>query len=161
MTLSFMNATAADLDAMVAGQIRALRQLPSTTRLSEASRATLYSIACAMLQAGQLQPANAYLSLLLLYAPTHPDYLRTKAQCALRNGDPMQAAQLLSLALYVQPESSALALALAEALIQADAHALARVLLLQLRRLAQLPADLAEHTRAGLLLQGLDSHAPA
>jgi predicted Zn-dependent protease len=152
---------AAALDAIIAGQIRELEQLPSANRLEPASQATLYSMACAMLQAGQWQQASAYLSFLLLYAPTNPDYLRTKAQCALRAGNPIQATQLLSLALYVQPESSATALALAEALIQADAHALARMLLRQLRRLAKLPADLAEHTRAGLLLQGLDSHAPA
>lgn len=150
---------AAALDAIIAGQIRELEQLPSANRLAPASQATLYTMACAMLQAGQWQQASAYLSFLLLYAPTHPDYLRTKARCALRAGNPIQATQLLSLALYVQPESTATALALAEALIEADAPEVARVLLLQLRRLAKLPADLAEHARAGLLLQALDRHA--
>ncbi|WP_159910927.1 hypothetical protein [Pantoea sp. 18069] len=161
MTPSCANAIAAALDAIIAGQIRELQQLPSANRLREASQTTIYAMACAMLQAGQWQQASAYLSFLLLYAPTHPDYLRTKAQCAMRNDDPIQATQLLSLALYVQPESSAIALSLAEALIEADAPEVARELLLQLRRLARLPADLTEHTRAGLLLQALDSHAVA
>ncbi|MNR57005.1 hypothetical protein D3C85_1776950 [compost metagenome] len=61
----------------------------------------------------------------------------------------------------MQPESCAIALALAEALIEAEAPEAARVLLLQLQRLAKLPADLTERTRAGLLLQGLDSHGSA
>jgi predicted Zn-dependent protease len=155
------NTTTAALDAIIAGQIHELEQLPGANRLEPASQATLYAMACAMLQAGQWQQASAYLSFLLLYAPTHPDYLRTKAQCALRADNPIQATQLLSLALYVQPESCAIALALAEALIEADAPQAARVLLQQLQRLAQLPADLTEHTRAGLMLQALASHAAA
>ncbi len=158
---SAIKEAAAKFDAMVAGQIRALSELPSASRLSEASQATLYSMACAMLQAGQGPQASAYFSFLLLYAPTRPDYLRSKAQCALRDNDPILATQLLSLALYVEPESRATALALAEALIAADAPGPARELLLQLLRLAQLPADLTELTRAGLLLQALDAHAAA
>ena len=153
--------TAAALDALLAGHIRELEQLPSAHRLEPASQATLYTMACAMLQAGQWQQAGAYLSFLLLYAPTNPDYLRAKAQCALRADNPIQATQLLSLALYVQPESCAIALALAEALIEAEAPKVARVLLLQLQRIAKLPADLTEHTRAGLLLRGMDKHAAA
>lgn len=159
MTPSSANPTAAALEAIIAGQVRELQQLPSANRLSEASQTTLYAMARSMLQAGQWQQASAYLSFLLLYAPTHPDYLCTQAECAMRIGAPTQASQLLALALYVEPESSAIALALAEALIEADAPAVARVLLLQLLRLAKLPADLTEHTRAGLLLQTLDSHA--
>lgn len=157
MTSTSVNATVARLDALVADHVRELEQLPSTKRLSEASRATIYAMACAMLQADQLQQASAYLSFLLMYAPTNPDYLRTKAQCAMRNDDPILAMQLLSLALYVEPESRATALALAEALIAANVPEAARELLLMLRRLAQLPADLTEHTRAGLLLQALAS----
>jgi len=153
--------TAAALDAIIASHVRELEQLPSAHRLEPASQATLYTMACAMLHAGQWQQASAYLSFLLLYAPTHPDYLRSKAECALRADNPIQATQLLSLALYVQPESCAIALALAEALIEAEAPKVASVLLQQLQRLAKLPADLTEHTRAGLLLRGLDSHASA
>ncbi len=155
MTSVSANETAARLDAMVANYIHALEELPSATRLSEASQATVYAMACALLQSGQVQQASAYLSFLLLYAPTHPDYLCAKASCAMQGGDAHQAVELLSLALYVQPESCAIALALSEALIGSGAGESARQILLLVRKLAQLPADITEHTRAGLLLQTL------
>ncbi len=165
MTSTSASDTTTRLETMVGNYVSDLESLPSTARLSEASQATVYAMACALLQAGQMSQASAYFSFLLLYAPTHPDYLCAKASCALQDGDPVQAVDLLSLALYVQPESCAIALALAEALISSGATEAARQILRLVRKLAQLPADLTEHTRAGLLLQTLtsdqDLHAPA
>ena len=165
MTSAASSDTITRIDAMVTSYVRDLESLPNATRLSEASQATVYAMACALLQRGQLQQASNYFSFLLLYAPTHPDYLCAKASCAMQSGNPHQAVELLSLALYVQPESCAIALALAEALISAESIHSARQILLLVCKLAQLPAHTAEHMRAGLLLQTLasetTSHAPA
>lgn len=155
MTTLSTNDTATQLDAMVASYVRDLEKLPGSQRLSESSLATVYSMACALLQSGQAPQASAYFSFLLLYAPTHPDYLCARAGCALQEGDPQLAADLLSLALHVQPESCAIALALAEALVGTGATEGARQLLLLVQRLACQPADAAVLARTELLLKTL------
>ena len=155
MTFISVNDTAACLSKMVERYVDDLKKLPSSSRLSETSQATVYAMACSLLQVGKLQQASSYFSFLLLYAPTHPDYLRAKASCAMQSGDPHQAADLLSLALHVEPESCAIALELAEALISLGAATAAQQILLLVRKLANLPSDTTEHARAGLLLQTL------
>lgn len=163
MTAFYTNDTAHRLASLVAGYVGDLEKLPGSTRLSADSLAAVYAMACTLLQSGQLQQASAYFSFLLLYAPTHPDYLCARASCAMQEGEPQLAMDLLSLALHVQPESCAIALALAEALVGAGAIEAARLLLQQLLRLAQLPADASAQARAELLLQTLNpepvSHA--
>ena len=112
-------------------------------------------MACTLLQSGQLQQASAYFSFLLLYAPTHPDYLCARASCAIQEDDLPLAVDLLSLALYVKPTSCVIALALAEALVGTGATEGARQLLLLVQRLACQPADAAVLARTELLLKTL------
>lgn len=164
MTSFTTNDTAQRMASLVAAYVGDLEKLPGSQRLSEESLATVYAMACTLLQSGQLQQASAYFSFLLLYAPTHPDYLCARASCAMQEGEPMLAMDLLSLALYVQPESCAIALALAQAMVGAGVTEGARPLLQQILRLARLPADATAQARAQLLLQALDepaSHATA
>jgi predicted Zn-dependent protease len=146
------------LDAMIAKYVSDLEKLPSSQRLSESSLSTVYAMACALLQSGQLPQASAYFSFLLLYAPTHPDYLCARASCAIQQSNPQMAVNLLSLALYVKPQSCAIALALVEALVATDATEAARHILQQVRRLA-LPEDATLLARAELWLQTLTEQA--
>ncbi len=159
------NDTAHRLSSLVAAYVGDLEKLPGCERLSADSLATVYAMACTLLQSGHLQQAGAYFSFLLLYAPTHPDYLCARASCAMQEGDPLLAMDLLSLALYVKPESCAIALSLAEAMIGAGATESALPLLRQILRLALEPSDAPLQARAELLLQALDpepaSHAAA
>ncbi|QKV54383.1 hypothetical protein [Comamonas antarctica] len=157
MTSSHTNDTAHRLASLVACYVGDLEKLPGSQRLSQDSLATVYAMACTLLQSGQLPQASAYFSFLLLYAPTHPDYLCARASCALQEGDPALAMDLLSLALYVKPESCAIALALAEAMVGAGANEGARPLLQQILRLAALPADATVRARAELRLQTLQT----
>lgn len=163
MTNISVDASTHNLECLVATYVNELESLPGVGRLNEASQNAIYGMACALLQSGQLPLASAYFSFLLLYAPTHTDYLRGQAHCAMLDADAARAVELLSLALYIKPESSAIALELAESLISAKAPVTARNILLMVRKLAVLPTDIIEHTRAGLLLQGLpadqDMHA--
>lgn len=137
----------------------AMEQLPASTQFSASSLQTIYAMACNFLQAGQRQRASDYFSFLLNYAPTNPDFLCARAGCAMQADDPALAVELLSLALYVQPESCSIALALAEALVRAGALKTARQMLLLVCRSAELPADAIAQARAELLLQALPSDA--
>lgn len=159
MTSISANDTVKRLDAMIANYVSALEKLPSSQRLSESSLTTVYAMAGALQQSGQLPQASAYFSFLLLYAPTHPDYLCARASCAIQQSDPQMAVDLLSLALYVKPQSCAIALALVDALIATDATDAARHILQQVCRLAQ-PEDATLLARAELLLQTLTAQAP-
>ncbi|MBS7777593.1 hypothetical protein [Acidovorax sp. CCYZU-2555] len=158
MTSTSANDTAHRIDAMVANYVSDLEKLPGSQRLSESSLDTVYAMACALLQSGQVPQARAYFSFLLLYAPTHPDYLCARASCATQEDDPHMAVDLLSLALYVKPESCTIALLLVEALVATGATEAARQILQQVRRLA-LPADATMLARAELLLQTLTEQA--
>ena len=155
MTSTSANDTATQLDAQVASYVSDLEKLPGSQRLSESSLSTVYAMACTLLQSGQLQQASAYFSFLLLYAPTHPDYLCARASCAIQEDDLPLAVDLLSLALYVKPTSCVIALALAEALVGTGATEGARQLLLLVQRLARQPADAAVLARTELLLKTL------
>lgn len=157
MTSTSANDTATQLDAQVASYVSDLEKLPGSQRLSESSLSTVYAMACTLLQSGQLHQASAYFSFLLLYAPTHPDYLCARASCAIQEDDLPLAVDLLSLALYVKPTSCVIALALAEALVGTGAAEAARQILLLVLRLARPPEDASVLARAELLLHSLNS----
>lgn len=137
-----------------------LNTLPHTQTLDEATQASLYAMACTHMQVGRFDSARQYFQLLVFYAPSHVDYLRGLATCASQLQDWATAANALGTALYVEPESCALALAWSESLYHLGMPRIAAEILHMVLRLATAPEDAPIAQRARLLLQSLQEPAP-
>lgn len=137
-----------------------LNALPHTQRLDEATQASLYAMACTQMQISRFEQARQYFQFLLFYAPSNVDYLRGLATCASQMEDWETAANALGTALYLEPDSCALALAWSESLYHLGMPTIAAEILKMVRHLATAPEDAPIAQRAQLLLQSLQESPP-
>ena len=141
--------------AQVEAYTHSLQALPTAQRLDAATLDAIYAIAYQQLKQGRVDQAKRYFALLLVYAPTDARFLSGMAICSQVGGRNDDAIQLYSLALFIEPDSCQLAMALAESLVRHQAHDAARELLRLVVRLSQSPADAECRGRAELLLKAL------
>lgn len=132
--------------------------LPHTSKLEAATEAMLYASACSLMQAGHFEKAAKYFQFLLFYVPNQVDYLQGLATCSRSLGDWSTTAQALGTALYLEPESSTIALNWAEALIHIGMPLIAKEILKGIVQWADSPEDKVMQQRAQLLLHTIPEH---
>lgn len=120
-----MSNAAVKPDITAVAQLRdlkaALDALPSSARLSNESARTLYALAYHQAAQGHLSTALRYFSLLVLYRPTHPEYLHGLAHTYRMMECYDEALHIYSFLASMYPEECAYTLGIAECLLSQGA----------------------------------------
>lgn len=145
--------------------LQTMQEMPQTKKLNESNQAAIYSMACTLMQSGHFDQAAKYFQFLAFYAPTNADYYQGWGTCARELADWPTAAHALGTALYLEPESNALALLWAETLLHLELPLVAKAICSLVMENTTTDEESALHHRAHLLIQSLEeapnTHATA